>query len=201
MQNLRSSTPDAAATQLRRRQQLSALQVNSDPSRTIEWLGCVNYGNLDKVLLAMKTSLSHSDEEIHLIVSSPGGATGIAMSFLDTCRYVLRPNLTTIGSGDVDSSGIIIFLAGKRRFLTPNTTLLLHLAGRIFDSDRRFSTADVAAMLKEDSLKDYQYACTISETTNGKLSTQQVLELMKKNTILTPDEAVRLGIADAVLRA
>ncbi|OHA15072.1 MAG: hypothetical protein A3G52_02920 [Candidatus Taylorbacteria bacterium RIFCSPLOWO2_12_FULL_43_20] len=168
--------------------------------RAVEWLGAVTYANFEKVLKEIKLKARESkEEEITLFINSPGGATGIAMSFYDSMRLLGVGNLTTIGSGDVDSSGIIVFLAGKKRFLTKKTTLLLHLAGRTFDPSQRFTTVEMESMLKEDKLKDYYYACVISDNSNGKVSTAEVLGMMANNTILTPDKAVRIGIAHGVL--
>lgn len=178
------------------------------PHRTIEWLGGVNYTNLERVLEKVKNLIQvNPNEDIHLIVNSFGGATGIAMNFYDTVNSVLkiRDRLVTIGSGDVDSSGIIILLSGSRRFLTQNTTLLLHLAGRTFEAGKRFSTLDMEGMLKEDKLKDFQYACAVADGTfeqktgRQKFSPKQVLDMMAKNTILTASEAVRIGLAQRVL--
>jgi ATP-dependent Clp protease protease subunit len=177
----------------------SAGELNN-PLRTIEWFGGVTHSNLEEVLGKIKTLLASSpQEEIQLIVNSHGGATGIGMAFYDTVRSVLKPTLTTIGSGDVDSSGIIVFLAGKKRYLTKNTTLLLHLAGRTFGTEKRFSTLDLENILKEDKLKDYQYACVVSDATEGKWSPEKVLELMANNTVFTAEEAVSMGIAHKVL--
>ena len=172
----------------------------ANPKRTIEWLGGVNYDNLEKVLGKIKKLLIESPtEEIQLIVNSYGGATGIGMNFFDTVNSILRPNLITIGSGDVDSSGITVFLAGQKRFLTKNTTLLLHLAGRTFGTEKRFSTADMEDILKEDRLKDYQYACVVSDATGGRYTPEKILEMMRHNTVLTAEEAVNMGLAHKVL--
>ena len=172
----------------------------SNPTRTIEWFGGVNHDNLRLVLGKVKELLSEDAlPEITLLVNSPGGATGIAMSFYDTMRSVLKPNLSTIGTGDVDSSGVIIFLSGTRRLLTRNTTLLFHLAGRTFGTEKRFSTADLEDILKEDKLKDYHYACAVSDSTEGRLTPEKVLEMMRKTTVLTAEEAVSLGIAHKVI--
>ena len=122
------------------------------------------------------------------------------MSFYDTVKTWLKPKLCTIGTGDVDSSGIIIFLAGERRFLTPNTTMLLHLGGRTFDKEKRFSTRETENMLKEDRLKDFQYASIVSEATRGRYTPDKILELMSQDTILTAEEAVNMGLAHRVLR-
>jgi ATP-dependent protease ClpP protease subunit len=143
--------------------------------------------------------IENATEPIHLVVTSHGGPTGIGMSFYDSMRSVYRPTLYTIGSGDVDSSGIIIFLTGERRYITPNTTLLLHLAGRTFDTPKRLTTPEMESIIKEDKLKDFQYASVIADRSNGKLTIQKVLDLMANNTVLTPSEAVELGLADAIL--
>ena len=54
-------------------------------------------------------------------------------------------------------------------------------------------------MLKEDRLKDFQYASVVSNATGGKYTQEKILELMAKNTILTSEEAVNMGLAHKVL--
>lgn len=172
----------------------------SRPERTVEWLGGVTFENLQSVIGRVKELMIRDPrEEIHLLVNSYGGPTGVGMSFYDAVKSWMRPNLVTIGSGYVDSSGVIIFLAGEKRYLTKNTTLLFHLAGRTFGEAKRFSTLDMENMLKEDKVKDYQYACVVSDATRGKYSPERILELMAANTVLTAEEAVNMGLADRVL--
>ncbi len=172
----------------------------SRPERTIEWLGGVNFENLQTVITKVKTlMMDDPNDEIHLMVNSYGGPTGVGMSFYDSVKSWLKPNLTTIGSGYVDSSGIIVFLAGHRRYLTKNTTLLFHLAGRTFGEGKRYSTHDMENMLKEDKVKDYQYACVVSDATEGKYSPEDVLKMMLDTTVLTAEEAVNMGLAHKVL--
>jgi ATP-dependent Clp protease protease subunit len=170
------------------------------PQRTLQWIGGVNGSILADIVDRIQCLLiENATEPIHLVVTSHGGPTGIGMSFYDSMRSVYRPTLYTIGSGDVDSSGIIIFLTGERRYITPNTTLLLHLAGRTFDTPKRLTTPEMESIIKEDKLKDFQYASVIADRSNGKLTIQKVLDLMANNTVLTPSEAVELGLADAIL--
>jgi ATP-dependent protease ClpP protease subunit len=171
-----------------------------NPARTLEYLGIVNYGTTERVLEEIRALyLMAPQEEIVLTVTSPGGPTGTAMSFFDHIQRVLKPNLATIASGDVDSSGIILFLSGKRRYVTPNTTLLLHRAGRTFEGGKRITADELDAMLREDRLKDFQYASTVAERSHGRLTAEKVLSLMDANTILTPTELVAYGLADEIL--
>lgn len=174
-------------------------KFSADPDALIQYFGAVNYATSERVLHAIQERMQRSPgEEIFLTVTSAGGPTGTAMSFYDTVRAVLRPNLVTIGAGDVDSSGILIFLAGTRRFVTKHTTLLLHRAGRTFDGGKRFTAADLKAMFEEDELKDMQYASVVAHN-SGSLTTGQVLRMMDHNTILTPEQLVAYGLADAIL--
>ena len=170
------------------------------PERVVEYLGVVNYDTTERVMDEIKEKIiTDADAPVYLVVTSAGGPTGTAMSFYDTMRLVLKPNLVTIGSGDVDSSGILIFLSGKQRYVTKNTTLLLHLAGRSFDSGKRYTAGEIEAMVREDRLKDRQYASVVAENSRGHLTPEAVFALMQENTILTPSDLIRHGLADAVL--
>lgn len=168
--------------------------------RSIQYFGLVNYATTERVIEEINNLVVQDPyENIYLTVTSAGGPTGTAMSFYDHIRYVLKPPLITIGSGDVDSSGVIIFLAGDKRYITKNTTLLLHRAGRVFDGNKRITASELEAMLREDNLKDYQYASVLSERSNGWLSTEKAMQLMENNTILTPVEMISFGLAHGIL--
>jgi len=171
-----------------------------DATRTVEYFGVVNYATNERVLEEVRELYQENpDEEIILSITSAGGPSGSAMGFYDHIRYILRPKLITVGSGDVDSSGVILLQAGDTRYVTPHTTMLLHAAGRTFDGNQRYTAHEVEAMLTEDRLKDSLYASIIAERSNGRLSTEQVQELMERTTVLTPSEMLRYGLVDAVL--
>jgi len=186
--------PRALQSVIKKRPQFS-------PSRMIEYLGMVNYATSERVIEEIRGLVEENKErEISMIVTCAGGPSGTAMGFYDTVRSVIKPKLTTIGSGDVDSSGIIIFLAGDKRYITKNTTLLFHLAGSSFESGKRYTANEIDAILREYRLKDFQYASIVAERSNGRLTSEQVLSMMEKNTILTPAELVSYGLADAILK-
>lgn len=179
---------------------IQAAQTPEKPKNFVDYLGRVNYATNERILTKMREiSAAKPSEEIFMTVTSPGGPSGTAMSFFDHINYVLKPKLVTIASGDVDSSGIIIFLSGQKRYVTKHTTGLLHLAGRVFDTGTRFTTSDMEAMLKEDRVKDEQYAEVVASNTNGKLSATDVLRLMKKNTVLVAEDFIKYGLAEKII--
>ena len=166
----------------------------------VEYLGSVSNGTNERVLRTIKELLIAAPEkEIILLVTSAGGPSGSGMSFYDTLRTVLKPRLVTIGAGDVDSSGVVIFLSGETRFVTKHTTMLLHLAGRIFEDTKRMTAHDLEMMAEEDRLKDAQYAEIIADNSHGKLTQTDVLEMMQKETLLTPPDLIAMGLADTIL--
>lgn len=170
-----------------------------ETKRAVQWIGSVNYNNFSDVTeKIINLQEKNKNQPINLLVSSPGGQTGIAMSFYDLMNGFYRPNLQTIGSGDVDSSAIVVFLTGRKRFITSNTTMFIHLGGRTMDGDRRFSSAEINSMAKEDTIKDRQYAALLAKE-SGRLTTEEVLRLMHRNTVLTAVEVVKFGFAHRLI--
>lgn len=169
-------------------------------ARTIRYVGPVTRIQTERTLKQIEKLLDASpEEEMVLFITSTGGPTGTAMSFYDTITSLLQPRLVTIGSGDVDSSGIILFLSGERRYISARTTLLLHPAGRRFDPQVRYTVREMEAMAAEDHLKDLQYATIVARASRGMLAVDRVLSMMEQHTILSPDALVEFGLADAVL--
>ncbi len=154
-------------------------------------------GGVAVLVEAATDNRNRTAAEVRSIFAKTGGQLA-GSGFYDTVRSILRVNLTTIASGDVDSSGIIIFLSGKKRYVTTHTTLLLHMAGRTFDSDKRFTEEELGAMIVEDKLKDLHYASIVAAHTHS-LTVEKVLHLMKANTVLTPEQLVELGLALKIL--
>lgn len=168
--------------------------------RLLEYFGCVNYATNERVLVGIKALVRKAPQEpVYLVITSAGGPSGSAMGFYDIVRDVIKPKLVTVGAGDVDSSGLIIFLTGDKRFVTTHTTALLHRGGRVFNDDKRITAEEMRSMLREDMLKDDQYAAIVAERSKGKLTKDEVLRMMERSTTLTPQDFVRLGLADAIL--
>ena len=178
---------------------LPSTSLTVDPELVLEYWGPVRQATNEKIFTEVKRRMSREPEkELNLLVTCAGGPSGVGMSFYDSLRRVLKPRLTTVGMGDVDSSGIIIFLSGTTRYVSPNTTLLLHPAGRRFSGTERFTASEIEAMVREDRLKDRQYAGILAEN-SPILEIEDVLTMMHKNTVLTPEELVRYGLAHAIL--
>jgi len=64
-------------------------------------------------------------KELLLMICSSGGELEAAFALIDVIRSSTIP-VKTVGLGQIASAGLMIFLAGKTRVLTPNTSILSH---------------------------------------------------------------------------
>lgn len=64
-------------------------------------------------------------KEIRFLISSPGGCITSCFALLDVMASSRIP-ITTFGLGGVASCGLLLFMAGDTRVLSPNTSVLSH---------------------------------------------------------------------------
>jgi len=90
-------------------------EIDSESARDIcEWILRVNFEE-DKPSL------------LNLVINSEGGNMSDAFAIIDVMKTSLIP-IRTVGLGQVQSAGLMIFLAGSKgeRILTPNTCIMSH---------------------------------------------------------------------------
>ncbi len=169
--------------------------MNLNLNRVVPWFGPVNTENMAKVTAEL-VKLHKEDREarITLAMTSAGGWSSIGFSFYDLIRGMKLP-LDTIGSGFVDSMGVIIFLAGEQRFVTPHTNMLIHEARRYFQDKETVTRRDARANQEESDLYQSFYSGIVQERTGGRIVPAKLEEMMLHNTVLNPDQMIELGIA------
>jgi len=64
-------------------------------------------------------------DHLTLIINSPGGEVAAAFSIIDIMRGSPIP-VHTLGLGTIASCGLLTFMAGAHRVVTPNTAILSH---------------------------------------------------------------------------
>lgn len=136
---------------------------------------------------------------MNLIITSTGGSPEIAYAFYDMVNFVLKPKLNTLATGEASSSAVILYLSATgKRYATPHTFFLLHEISRHF-SHARLTTPELSACLREHHELTDWYADLVSKATNRKLKTEKVKEMMKDNTILNAEQALKLGIVHKII--
>ena len=98
-------------------------------SRTVLVFGEIDMRLAERVTAQLTALAAESNDQIRVIINSPGGHVESGDTIHDMIRFVdaLAP-VRVIGTGWVASAGALIFLGGarERRFCLPNTRFLLH---------------------------------------------------------------------------
>ncbi len=170
--------------------------------RLVTWLGVVDGEELRKVIESVAGFLKEDENEsIHFLLDSLGGFSQTCFAFYDLMRHVLKPNLVVYGTGDIGSAGVIIFLAAKKRYITPNTVFFFHEIGRGFGVDgQRRSVSEVEEIMKNMRETQEKYIAVICRETGGKLSKELLRQWLKENKEVHAEEAVQFGLAQEIIQ-
>ncbi len=96
-------------------------------SRTVLIFGEVDMKMAERVSAQLLALAAENNDDIKVIINSPGGHVEAGDTMHDMLRYV-GPRVKVIGTGWVASAGAHIFLGAHKdsRFCLPNTRFLLH---------------------------------------------------------------------------
>jgi ATP-dependent Clp protease protease subunit len=161
----------------------------------IIWLGDdVRDDNANEICAKMLLlAAEDSTKDIFLYINSPGGSITAGMAIYDTMQYV--PNdVVTVGIGMCASMGQFLLTSGAKgkRFITPNTRVLLHQPSGGFGG----TAADIQtqAFLIND-MKKKLAAITAKQT--GK-TLEQVMADGDRDRWFTAQEALEYGFVDHI---
>jgi ATP-dependent Clp protease, protease subunit len=128
---------------------------------------------------------------IILHLTTHGGLVHAAFSVVDTIRSLHVP-VHTVVSGYVASAGTLISLAGKRRFITPNSFMMIHEVRSGFwgrYSDVRVEHENLTKLMEH--IRRYYLGKT-------KISSERLTEMLRTDTDLNATECLELGLVDVV---
>jgi ATP-dependent Clp protease protease subunit len=96
-------------------------------ARTILVFGEINQKVSETVVGSLLAMSSLNDDDIKIVVNSPGGHVESADAIHDMLSFI-KPTIRMIGTGWVASAGAHIFLGADKenRYCLPNTRFLLH---------------------------------------------------------------------------
>jgi ATP-dependent Clp protease protease subunit len=133
---------------------------------------------------------------IQLIMNSRGGSCSAGFAIIDIIEWSKIPVYTT-GIGMIASMGLLVFVSGAKghRVITPRTSILSHRFLALAEGN--YSQL-IAGRKEEDLLHERIVQHYLRHT---RVSSREELEkhlLRDVDTWLTPEEAVRYGVADVV---
>ena len=127
------------------------------------------------------------------MVCSSGGELEAAFALIDVMRSSTIP-IKTVGLGQIASAGLMIFLAGAPRILTPNTSILSHQYswGSEGKHHELWAVTKEFNLVHERMMNHYRLATGLNDITiKEKL-------LPPQDVYLSAEEAVQLRICNYI---
>ena len=152
---------------------------------------CKNLRTLEIKLKMENFNSSNIKPEIYLHITTNGGCIYSAFSIIDCFKSLSIPVNTVIDS-NVSSAGTIISIHGNKRYICPNSYVLIHELrsgcwGKLAYIDDTFKNC-----LK---IQDHINQIYLDKT---KINKKYLKEILVKDLELNADECIRMGIADEI---
>ena len=133
-------------------------------------------------------------KDISMYINSPGGVVTSGLSIYDTMEYI-KPDVCTVCFGQAASMGSLLLTAGSKnkRFCLPNSRIMTHQPSGGFQGQ----AADIEIHAKEImSLRNRLNQIYVKHS-GKKLA--DIENLMDRDTFISPEDAVKLGLIDKVV--
>ena len=135
-----------------------------------------------------------TDKEITIYIDSPGGCVLNGLCLYDAIMNC-KSKVTTFCIGQAASMAAVLFLAGSKRIMLPDSKLMYH------DPSTFFGDSVTKVMDVKDRLEDLMNVRTrlaeiISDRSGNDIKT--VYKLTAKDTYLTSEEALKMGFASEI---
>lgn len=136
---------------------------------------------------------ANSEREIYMYINSPGGWITSMYAIYDTMNFI-KPDIITIGFGQVASAGSFILGAGTKgkRFVLPNTEVMMHELSGGYQGKATDMEIHVKQSTKLRDRMSKQYV----KMTGQPL--RKIKKDMEREHYMSADETVRYGLADSV---
>lgn len=172
------------------------------PTKTVKIFGEITPEMKDKVITnlhALDKAAVASGSVITILLSTEGGNIDDGLAIYDAIRAV-KAKVQIIAYGEVSSMGSVIFQAADEgmRFMTPNSFLMVH--GAKYEppgGDEGTVEAWFGIQKHQEEVCNQILLNKVKE--KKRISRQKFNNMIKSDWILIPDEAIKYGLADAVV--
>lgn len=148
----------------------------------------------DAIEFILKQSLEKKKQKrLQFLICSEGGDMNAAFALIDVMKASKIP-IHTVGLGMVASAGLLIFMSGTNRILTPNTSILSHQwSWGAFGKEH-----ELFAQMKEYELVSERMISHYKKCTGQEESKIRRFLLPPEDVWLSAKEARKLGVCDSV---
>ena len=160
-----------------------------DRDSTYKLIECLN--EAEEYCLNLCHTTKIDTMPIYLHISSYGGCVDSALNVIDHIKSSKYPVYTII-EGYTASSGTLISVVGKKRFIRPNASMLIHQLSSGFWG----KMAEVEDQVL--NIKQAMFKIKKIYRKNTRIPKKQLLTLLKRDLMLSSKQCIQLGLADEI---
>lgn len=149
---------------------------------------------------------SEGSQDIHFFINSPGGSVTAGLAIYD-CIQFIKPDVSTYVLGQACSMGSFLAQAGApgKRFVLPESRTMIHRVSSGTPGTR--GSVHVQELEFEDARRAFEESKRLNERltqlyvkhNSANKTYDEFFEVMKFDTFLSADEAVKYGLADKII--
>lgn len=160
----------------------------------IQFVAGIDQNTANALMGLINQKLKENVRRFVLLISSGGGSV---FHGLTAYNYLvgIPAEVETHNFGSVDSVGVVIYCAGKRRYCVPHARFLLH------GVSANFPQCSLEEKQLEERLKGLRIdieniAGVIAASTNK--TEEQITQAMLERTTLNPEQAIQFGLVHEI---
>jgi ATP-dependent protease ClpP protease subunit len=169
--------------------------MSSTDTTYIKFFAIVD-GNSTKTLMdIIDQKVLEGKKKIVVLISSGGGSVFHGISIYNYLSGIPL-EVETHNFGSVDSIGVILYLAGKKRYSVPDARFLIHAVQSNFQGNLALEEKQLEERLKSLQIDVQNIAGIISKGTGKKR--EEIIQKMHDRTTLNPEEAKTFGLVHEI---
>lgn len=150
------------------------------------------------LMQATDQALAQGIKKLTLLISTPGGDVFQGLSAYNYLRG-LPIEVDTHNFGSVDSIGVVLFCAGKRRLSVPHARFLIHPVSMNFQGNASLEEQQLQEKLNSLRIDTENIARVIGDTVEK--TKEDVVAAMHARTTLNPQQALEWKLATEIASA
>jgi ATP-dependent Clp protease protease subunit len=165
--------------------------------RVVFLTGVVEETKADRLVASMLfLEAENPDKPINFYINSPGGSVTDGLAIYDVMKYIKSP-VHTFCLGQACSMGSFLHSGGEpgHRYMLPRARTMIHqpsagTSGTVSDMQRH--------MDEFNKTKDIMTDLYMEHCSNPKVTREQMVELLDRDTFMSAKETIEIGLADQI---
>ena len=169
--------------------------TNGKRTTYIKYFAPVDGNSVNPLMNIVDQKIREGVERFVFLISSPGGSVFHGLSVHNFLSGV-PVEIETHNFGSVDSIGVVMYLAGRKRYSVPDARFLIHPVTLGFVANERLEEKQIEERLKGLRIDSENIAAVIGNAVGKK--EKEILKRMHDRTTLSPEEAQQFGLVHEI---